>query len=620
MKLENSSEIKIIPVPLNVDLPNDHLCIIMVQPFLKLQQTSNGFNLDGNVSENHKRTIQSTLELACNPVFGNDSYNTNFLLFPEHSLPYDMILNIKDKISGSLANNSILIGGIEGINKKAYSILLGDSNNPEEASVNLSGIGNYINCGIIFTKERDGKVKIYLQPKIKANEDEQAIGMIEGEHIFLFKTKNYNFLCLNCFDFIGRNRTSPIPLVRDIMGKLSIDVPSGYCLNLDLIFILQCNKLPDHRCFQESARILLHEGSGKVETRGVVFVNAGGERFGISRQYGKSALYFPRGTWSIPDKEKYPVNHTFALERTDFGCERARFREDGPCIHSMIYVPRKSLGGDSGDIRYPLVPPPLCHKIMHDGSLEEGKAVPALEKIVSDNLPLNLAVNDNRWNAPNDTSLNNEIRERYYGARENILNVRIERIKEFVDLLLLYHYVNNQTANPDFWEESNEGEAIRELVSTLSILTLIGEIALDVPSKVLTGFLREKFYIAVIDGKGTETRGALQKVYKEYVETNSDLNIGLNVDPEKNTLLVLCRHRGEQPLNGIAKEIVNFTLISRSEDSTMPQELQDANKFTSITGGRLFWHSRESLHGILEQNSLEEARMKLEKRLEPLRN
>jgi len=107
---------------------------------------------------------------------------------------------------------------------------------------------------------------------------------------------------------------------------------------------------------------------------------------------------------------------------------------------------------------------------------------------------------------------------------------------------------------------------------------------LDLPRKVLTGLLRERLYIAVIDGKGIETRGTLQERYKRYVEMNACINI----DVEKNILLVLCRHRGEQPLNGIAQEIVGFTLISRVEDLTMPQELQEANKFTSISGGRVF--------------------------------
>jgi len=617
MSPENSSEIRIIPVNLNIDLNSGHLCMIMAQPFLQLQQTCNGFGLDRTVIENHKRMIQSTLELACNPWFSNESHNTNFVLFPELSLPYDMILEIKDKISGSLANNTILIGGIEGIRKEAYDILLRDSDNPEEACGNLSGTSNYINCGIIFTKEKDGMVKIYLQPKVKASEDEQAIGMLEGKHILLFKTTTYNFLCLTCFDFIGRDRNSPVPLIQNIMGKLSSDVPSGYCLNLDLVFILQYNKSPTHRCFQESARILLHEGRGQIEARSLVFVNTAAESFGSSGQYGKSAFYFPRGTWTIPDKRKYPVNNTVALERTDHGCEQARFREDGPCIHSMVFIPKKALGGDSGDIRYPLVPPPLCHKIMPDGSLEEGRAVPALEKMVSDNLPLNLAATDNRWNSPDNTSIRDEMKQKYIKARESLLNVRIERMKELTDLLLLCHYSdNNRIENPDYWEEANEGEALRELVSTLSILTLISEMVLNLPCKALMGLLRDRFYVAVIDGKGIKKPGVLQNSYKECVETNP----GLNMDTEKNTLLVLSRHRGEQPLDGIAQEIVGFTMISRTEDSTMPQELQDANKFTSMTGGRLFWHSRESLHGVLEQNSIDEVRTKLEEKLAPLTN
>jgi len=93
-----------------------------------------------------------------------------------------------------------------------------------------------------------------------------------------------------------------------------------------------------------------------------------------------------------------------------------------------------------------------------------------------------------------------------------------------------------------------------------------------------------------------------------------------NINLQKNILLVLCRHRGEQPSNGIAQEIANFTLISKSEESTMPPELQDKNKFTSLDGGKVFWHSRESLQGILEENHLDRARIRLEEKLVPLSN
>ena len=619
MEIEKSFEIKIVPIDLgnNLDLPSSHLCMVMVQPFLKLQQTKNGFKIDRSILATHKKIILSTVDLTRDLQFENTPFNANFILFPELSLPFDMISEIKSKVLSSFPINSILMGGIEGINIGEYHVLLESSDNPHDARLNLYESSNYINCGIILVKNKKDEVKMYLQPKIKACEDEQAMGMVEGKHIFLFRTTNYNFLCLICFDFIGRNTTSPNTLVKDIMDELSSNVESGYALNLDLVYILQYNKNTFHRSFQDSARIFLHEGMGKIETRSIFFVNTAAEYYGNSKQYGKSALYFPRGTWMIPSKGRYPVNHTFALEKTEYACERARFREDGPCIHSIVYIPRKALSGDSGDIRYPLVPPPLCYKINTDGSLEQGRAVPALEKIVSDNLPLNLATVDNRWNSPSDISLRNAVEQKYKEAREILINVRLERMKEVINLLLLSHYDNNRTENPDFWKTDNEGEAIKEMASTLSVLALYGETNIDLPNKLLTGFLKEKFYIVIIDGKGTEAPSLLQNDYKEYVERSPYIN---EIDIEKNTLLVYCRHRGEQPPNGVAQEIVGFTLISKSEDLAMPLELQDENKFTSLGGSRVFWHSRESLHGILVENSLTEARKKLEEKLEPLAN
>jgi len=618
MKLENSSEIKIIPIDLKIDFPSDHLCMIMAQPFLKLQTTSNGFKIDRSILEMHKRTILSTLELSCNPPFGDSLYNTNFVVFPELSLPYDMISTIKDKmLQGSWKDNSILIGGLEGISVEKYLEIVQKSDNPVESNYELLGMANYVNCAVVFIKENHPNVvKMYVQPKIKSSRWEQAIGMREGRHLFIFTSSKLNFFCLTCFDVISTNLKFKLlasKIIGNLRGMAAIEeIPNM----LDMVFVLMHNKKPDFIGFQESAYQILNGGGRELrcDHGSVVFVNTANNKHDSSTKYGKSAFYFRRGAWYIPPKKEYPPPETYCMEKTDCECQRARFREDGPSLHSFCYIPYASVPHLQGSKWYPFRDV-AWFRITSNGTLSSPQSVPAIRKVVVDNLPPSLCDTDNRWHASNDANLEYEMKQKYHETRKNLMNVRIERMKKLIDLLLLCHYSeDNRIENPDYWETRKEGEAIKELVSTLSILTLIGEIVLDLPHKILTGLLRKRFYVAVIDGKGAETKTVLQKKYGEYVETNKCINI----DPEKNILMVLCRHRGEQPLNGIAEEIVDFTLISRSEDSTMPQELQDANKFTVITGGRLFWHSRESLHGILEQNSLDEARTKLEEKLEPL--
>ena len=131
-----------------------------------------------------------------------------------------MITEIKNYIADYWPNNSILVGGVEGIGREQYESLISNSNNPQEARDNLFGTSNYVNTGIIYVKEDDDdSIKTYFQPKIKASEAEQTIGMLEGRHIFLFKSSNYSFLCLICFDFIGRNRNSSISVTQDIIQK-----------------------------------------------------------------------------------------------------------------------------------------------------------------------------------------------------------------------------------------------------------------------------------------------------------------------------------------------------------------------------------------------------------------
>ena len=618
MKLENSSEIKIIPIDLKIDLPSDHLCMIMAQPFLKLQTTNNGFKLDRSILEIHKKTILSTLELSYNLPFGNSLYNTNFVVFPELSLPYDMISTIKDKmLQGSWKDNSILIGGLEGISVEKYLEIVQKSDNPVESNYKLLGMANYVNCAVVFIKENhSNSVKMYVQPKIKPSRREQAIGMQEGRHIFIFNSSKMNFFCLTCFDAISIDLNFKL-LTSKIIGNLKEMAEKGKIPNvLDMVFLLMHNKKPDFSGFQKSTYQILNGGGRELRSDhgSVVFVNTANSKHGSSTTFGKSAFYFRREAWYIPPTKEYPPPDTYCMEKTECECQRARFREDGPSLHVFSYIPYVSETHLQGSKWYPLKDV-AWFSITSDGTLLSPQSVPAIKKVVVDNLPPNLCDTDNRWHAPNDVNLAYEMKQKYLETIKNLMNVRIERMKELTDLLLLCHYSeDNRIENPDYWETRKEGEAIKELVSTLSILTLIGEMVLDLPHKILTGFLRQRFYVAVIDGKGAETKTVLQKKYGEYVETNKYINI----DPEKNILMVLCRHRGEHPPNGIAKEIVDFTLISRSEDSTMPQELQDANKFTVITGGRLFWHSRESLHGILEQNSLDEARTKLEEKLVPL--
>lgn len=618
MKNNNFSKIEIIPINLNLDLPNDHLCMVMAQPFLKLQQTESGFKVDNCLLGAHKKIIQSTLKLAGDLKFGKSTYNTNntnFILFPELSLPYDMISTIRDSMSqNSWPNNSILIGGLEGIGVNEYQKILEKSDNPAESVYELLGTATYVNCAAIFTKgKQHNDIRLYLQPKLRPSRWEQALGMREGKHLFIFVSPELNFFCLICFDAISsdlefKSLTSSIMQELKKMAKNN-DIPSV----LDMTFILMHNNKPHYSGFQECANRILNAGGRELrcDHGSVVFINTANSVHGSSNKFGKSAFYFRRGAWFIPPIGEIPPE-TYCMEKTiEDKCQRARFREDGPSLHSFFYIPYTSELHTQEGQWYPFKNV-AWYRVDSAGEISSSQSVPANRKIVSDNLLPNLPDNDNRWHVPNDSPLKDEIKKKYYIIRTNFIKLRKERISEITDLLLLCHYPKDKhIINSDHWKMDCEGEAIKELVSTFSILALMGETDFDLADSTLTGFLKDKFYVAVIDGKNTVEQRDLLKEYDEVRYS------ALNKQPEKNILVVLCRHLGEQPLNGKAKEIKRISKISGNEDDKMPPELRDSDKYTSITG-RLFWHSRESLHGILEQNSLDDARRKLGEKLEPL--
>lgn len=619
MKTENLTEPKILPIRLDIDLPTDHLCMVMAQPLLKLQQTDNGFKIDRSILATHKRIIESTFKLVRNLLFGNGSYNTNFVLFPELSLPHDMILEIKNRMSHSWPQNSILIGGIEGISVKEYYEILQQSDNPREARYKFSGIANYVNCAAVFVKQNQGdEAKLYLQPKIKPSRREEAIEMQEGRHIFFFTSPKLNFLSLICFDAIYTDSafTSLISKLMRNLRKMSVTKQIDSIL--DIVFILMHNEDPYYRGFQESVYQILNGGGRELRSDhgSVVFINTANSGDGSSDRFGKSAFHFRRKAWYSTPKGEYPPPSTYCMEDTDCECQRARFREDGPSLYSFRYIPYTSELHISKAKCYPFQNVAWC-QIKPDGMLDSPQSLPAIKKIVSDNLPPNLPTEDNRYKAPNGSSLAIKMRQNYNDMREKLMTTRPERMKEITDLLLLAHYrEDNRIENPDYWKTDKEGEAIKELASTLSILALIGEMTFDLPSRIVTGFLQQRFYTAVMDGKRTERPASLQKKYKEYMERNTCVDI----DADKNIFLVLCRHTREQPHNGIAEEVLEIGRILTSDELGMPEELRDARRFTSISGGRVFWHSQESLQGILEQTDLDVARTKLEEKLGLLTN
>ncbi len=618
-----------------VEIPTDRIRFIMVHPFLekKISRTDVGFSFKKEHKGSQKDLIQATFPLVRFHPSREDSH-ADFLIFPELSVTREALEVIEDAMQESIwPQNSIVMGGLECISGKEFKNLLDNSDNSEEINRLPSDIASFnVNTSFIYIKTNEKELRKYYQPKMSSSPPEQGLqNQYRGSYLLLFRTKSVVFTQIICFDAIARSRNRFETMADSILKGLKPYGSTSRPLRIDICFVLQHNNNPNHCCFRKFTKDLLEKGGRELIIDTVVFVNSTANKLGCSERYGKSRFQFLTEKYQVPKKNAIHIPETFSLKKEE-SIKYAQFREDGPCVHTFVYIPPPAIGASTEDDRYPF-DRAFMHEISNDGSIGEGKPINGLRKKVFDFLPNDLPDIDvlkRRWVADQCNridGLNSELKRKFEEIRNKLVTERLQlnRLKEITDLLFLGYDEEGSRGrikNPDYWRDNYEGEGIKDLASGLTIFKILGDIALQDSSlsKAHTALFRNDkmdFYLALIDDP---TDGSLiEKLRIRYNDDYlNDIKWG-DIDWSKNTLLLLFTGNRSFPTDNEVVCLNKFTNPNGAPVIPVDSVQGERTRFDSAKSlsGSVFYCGLDNLRGDLAR-PCNEIIPKWRKKLEPL--
>lgn len=340
--------IKVVEKEIKVTLPPDKIGMVMMQPFIELENTP-PYKWKDEKKNNQIIAIKRVLEISKQKT--HEMEKTHFTIFPEYSIPgLDGIKEIDKFVKdSSWDNGTIVIGGIDALTKDEFQDLINqpnieieESNKPEKL-----GLREWVNCILIWFKDDDGNIKRFVQLKCFKSlpEDHLPCGnLFEGKAVYLFKCKraeyDFRFLSLVCFDLIGQinSKNMIIHLLENIETLFNFSN-----IEMDMIFILQNNDKPNHDKFLEAVRDFFLKPNvcqGVIRTNTILALinTAGGIKPGDYNKFGYSSLIYSKNIpYYLSNCEQTYATHTmkFRLSQTLKDCKDTCFREKGACIHSL---------------------------------------------------------------------------------------------------------------------------------------------------------------------------------------------------------------------------------------------------------------------------------------------
>ena len=332
------------------------------------------------------------------------SFNTqgaNFTLFPEYSVPgIKGVSIINDRIlQTDWPKESIIIAGVDGITKSAYADLcdmlgavVSQSNAPDSVPNE-----QWVNCGVIWVKDVEGKVKSWLQPKIRPAWSEMNVScsdMFCGTTMYVFEGSyeptGYpcRFVTFVCFDWVASPAGTTI--WRELVTQLNECQKEAA---LDWVFVIQHNKKPNHPSFLNNTYQFLTDNSYAFVQRDkaiIVHANTAVSHQPVRNgQGGFSACVFSpiaqlecSGNRPTVCTQPRPLRGSDILER----CKDVVFREMGECIHVFsVRIPR-FVNPDATDRTGPLPIASVYGTRDSDDPRLCGGPVPAAVKWLNDSL------------------------------------------------------------------------------------------------------------------------------------------------------------------------------------------------------------------------------------------
>lgn len=589
-----------------IKLDDRKLGVIFAQPHLRLVLAGNTYRLEQAFAAVQRQTIREILASVT-----KDS-PAQFLAFPEYSVPEDMVPEADQKIrADAWPRNTAVLAGLEGLQITAFEKLLSQSNNPEKTRTVTDKTSTFANVAVIWTKNNEGDVQFYVQPKLKPSGPEQATqGMYEGNHFLLFTTNRLSFGCLICFDSIAA--VGPFAYSAEaLVQALTRDVPDGNSKNLNLLFLLQHNDRPEHPEFIQFAQKVLQEGGDKLNTgqkAAVSFVNSAHAHYGRAREenFGRSALYYvQRGNW-IEKGENGPLSvipSTFALENSGNGLVRTRFREDGPSVHTFSFYIPSQVGSASGDVKYP-IGEAGCQKIHKDGSLATRETPSSLQKVFLDWLPDHYPPGDARFNCSH-AQVKALAEKAYLDVRQQVASAGdTQHLEQIVNLLLVGFRKPTVPAamNPDKWQKqpsnwyaNSYGQALLEFTSVCLCLSIEAQVDLSHSDHLCSGRWKDRLF-TILDGKGEQSWEDLWSTYWKWLSANSWAEtIGLK------NMIFPTRVAQIMPAASLKRIQVTFTEYDVSESGSLPEGVRSKIGDFLDTSPEFYVLAATTLRSVLTQ-------------------
>jgi len=393
-------------ITINVRMPSDEVRIVAMQPFIQLhsglrEPPKEPFRWSDAAISQQLDAIKRTLDVAESSFAGRVA---NFTLFPEYAIPgLAGVIVINDRISATdWPNESIIIAGVHGISKNEYrdlcSMLAAQvslPNAPESVPDD-----QWVNCSVIWVKDRNGQIQKWVQPKIRPSGPEMDVvcnNMFRGSSIYVFEGQYkpsgypFRFVTFVCFDWAAS--VAGTTVCDDFLIQLNeqwIKSPTP----LHWIFVLQHNPKPNHPLFLNSTYRFLTDANAhpfvERDKAIVLHINTAVSKRPVRTGAGgfSACVFSPstqvdcKGCRPTVCMQPCSLRKSTILER----CNDVVFREMGECIHAFTLRVPRFVTPDATDKSFPL---PMAHVYAVQDSNDPrlcGRSVPAAVKWVNDSL------------------------------------------------------------------------------------------------------------------------------------------------------------------------------------------------------------------------------------------
>jgi len=515
--------IKVKEIQLDITLPDDGIGMVIMHPFVELCYNE-PYRWQNDKKDKQIERIIRTLEIAKQSDHGCEK--THFTIFPEYSIPgLKGVQKIQEILeSNSWKDETIVSGGVDGLNKGEYFTLCNQDNTEvhDKNKPNNVRDDQWVNCCVTWIKETNSVVKRWIQPKLSPSWPEKNIiskSMFCGSSVYVFEGKFKNgvcchFLSLICFDWIGK-----IDSDEGIWAVLSkVNNCWKYKKDINFVFVLQYNPEPNHHDFLENARNYFEKRSAYPfvirDNSVIVFANtAGGPLPGKYRNYGYSCLISsPVAPYDCNGCPPTFALMTQKLRGTDSlgRCKEGLFREMGACLHSFKFrLPQFVILGPADRCL------PIDEAVVHaiDDGIDDpripSRPVPASVKWTNDKLDTSIPLLDD---------------ERVHPLKDNIAKAHrdvSEKIRKQADGFLRRYIImasceiekekdkwieigGRKICNVDNWGE-NEGQNLETVVYSLSIMKVCKPLKVEDSRAHATLVIQDKVIdVIIVSGKTHE--------------------------------------------------------------------------------------------------------------------